>query len=140
MRRDILGFITNRLMYALYREAFHLVEDGYATVEDVDRACKNDAGYWMTFCGPFRYMDLTGVQAYHAVMKPLFPDLSNRGDVPPLIDDIARQGGNGTTNGRGFYSYTPEAAAAWERAFQDFAFDIHRLSSKYARRTNGIEK
>src|SRR5450755_3763598 len=40
VRKDIRGFITNRLMYALYREACYLVENGYATVEDVDRACR----------------------------------------------------------------------------------------------------
>jgi 3-hydroxybutyryl-CoA dehydrogenase len=47
VRKDIRGFISNRLMYALYREAFYLVENGYATIEDVDRACRNNAGYWM---------------------------------------------------------------------------------------------
>src|SRR5690606_22908261 len=47
VRKDIRGFITNRLMYAMYREAFHLVENGFASVEDVDRACRNNAGYWM---------------------------------------------------------------------------------------------
>jgi len=54
VRKDIRGFISNRLMYALYREAFYLVENGYATVEDVDRACRNNAGYWMTLVGAFR--------------------------------------------------------------------------------------
>ena len=63
VRKDIRGFITNRIMYAMYREAMHLVENGYATIEDVDRACKNDGGHWMTFCGLFRYMDLTGLKA-----------------------------------------------------------------------------
>src|SRR5690606_28534416 len=59
VRKDIPGFITNRLMYAMYREAIHLVENGYATVEDVDRSCRNNAGYFMTFVGIFRWMDLT---------------------------------------------------------------------------------
>jgi 3-hydroxybutyryl-CoA dehydrogenase len=59
--------LLNRLMYALYREAFYLVENGYATVEDVDRRVSKCSGYWMTLVGPFRWMDLTGVPAYHAV-------------------------------------------------------------------------
>ncbi|HTE29000.1 MAG TPA: 3-hydroxyacyl-CoA dehydrogenase family protein, partial [Chryseolinea sp.] len=62
-RKDIRGFISNRLMYAMYREAFSLVENGYASIEDVDRACRNNAGYWMTLVGVFRWMDLTGVAA-----------------------------------------------------------------------------
>ncbi|MEH6682039.1 MAG: 3-hydroxyacyl-CoA dehydrogenase family protein [Sediminicola sp.] len=132
VRKDIRGFITNRIMYAMYREAFHLVENGYATVADVDRACKNDGGHWMAFCGLFRYMDLTGLKAYHAVMKDLFPELSNRTTVPKLIDDIAKADGNGIFNGKGFYDYTPEEAQKWEETFEKFAFDMHRLSAKYA--------
>lgn len=130
VRKDIRGFITNRLMYALYREAFYLVENQYATIEDVDRACKNDAGHWMTFCGPFRYMDLTGLQAYHHVMKDLFPTLSNQTTTPQLIDNIAQSGGNGVSNGNGFYQYTAEQAAQWEKAFEDFSFAIRRLSDE----------
>src|SRR5687767_13691258 len=72
VRKDIRGFITNRLMYAMYREAFYLVENGYASVEDIDRACRNNAGYWMTLFGVFGWMDITGVAAYHNVMKDLF--------------------------------------------------------------------
>ena len=97
-------------MYALYREAFHLVENGYATVEDVDRACRNNAGYWMTLAGIFRWMDLTGVAAYHTVMKDLFPTLSNKTEIPKMIDDIVKAGGKGVSNGKGFYEYTEEEA------------------------------
>lgn len=138
VRKDIQGFITNRLMYSLYREAFYLVENGYATIEDIDRACKNDAGHWLTFCGPFRYMDLTGLQAYHAVMKNLFKELSNGTQVPKLIDDIAKEGGNGIFNGKGFYDYTTEEGKAWEESFERFAFDINRISNKYLKETNSI--
>ena len=138
VRKDIRGFITNRIMYAMYREAMHLVEGGYATIEDVDRACKNDGGHWMTFCGLFRYMDLTGLKAYHTVMKDLFPELSIQTTVPKLIDDIAKKGGNGITNGVGFYSYTKEEAQEWEKAFERFSFDVNKLSLKYAKKTSKI--
>lgn len=140
VRKDVRGFITNRIMYAMYREALNLVENGFATIEDVDRACKNDGGHWMTFCGLFRYMDLTGLKAYHAVMKDLFPELSNSGDVPKLIDDIAKEGGNGISNGIGFYNYSEEEAKKWEEAFKRFAFDINRLSLKYTDETSRISK
>lgn len=131
VRKDIRGFITNRIMYAMYREAFFLVENGYATIEDVDRTCRNDGGHWMPFCGLFRYMDITGLQAYYSVMKDLFPTLNNQAHVPTLIADIADKGGNGIINGKGFYNYTEEEAAEWEKAYEEFAFDISRLSAKY---------
>ena len=131
VRKDIRGFITNRLMYAMYREAFYLVENGYATVEDVDRACRNNPGYWMTLVGVFRWMDLTGVPAYHAVLKDLFPTLNNSTGVPKLIDDIVKAGGKGVANAHGFHSYTPEEAKLWEETFKEFSYEIRKLALKY---------
>ncbi len=131
VRKDIRGFITNRLMYALYREACSLVEDGYATVEDVDRACRNNAGYWMTLVGCFRWMDLTGVAAYHTVMKELLPTLSNETGVPALIDGIVAAGGRGVSNGRGFYSYSAEEARLWQETFERFSYEIRELALRY---------
>ena len=131
VRKDIRGFITNRLMYALYREAFYLVENGYATVEDVDRACRNVPGYWMTLVGPFRWMDLTGVPAYHTVMKDLFPTLNNSTEVPKLIDDLVKAGGKGVVNAHGFHEYTPEEAKLWEETYKEFSFEIRKLALKY---------
>ncbi len=131
VRKDIRGFITNRLMYSLYREACYLVENGYATVEDVDRACRNNAGYWMTLVGAFRWMDLTGVPAYHTVMKDLLPTLSNNTEIPKLIDDIVKAGGKGVANGKGFYNYTEEEARLWEETFNNFSYEIRKLALKY---------
>jgi len=131
VRKDIRGFITNRLSYALYREAFDLVEKGYATVEDIDRACRNNQGFWMTLVGPFRWMDLTGVPAYYNVLKDLWPTLSNRTDIPPLIQGIVDRGGKGVANADGFYSYTPQEAKAWEETFARFSFEIRELAMKY---------
>lgn len=131
VRKDIRGFITNRLMYAMYREAFYLVENGYATIEDVDRACRNNPGYWMTLVGVFRWMDLTGVDAYRTVMKDLFPTLSNSTEVPKLIDDIVKKGGRGVATGKGFYEYTPEEVKLWEEIFTAFSYEIRELALKY---------
>lgn len=138
VRKDIRGFITNRLMYAMYREAFFLVENGYASKEDIDRACKTDGGTWMAFCGPFRYMDITGLQAYYHVMKDLFPTLDNRQDIPGWIEELGKSGANGISNGRGFYEYTEEEAKAWEQAFEDFSFAINRLTAQHGMDTDPI--
>ncbi|MBL7736145.1 MAG: 3-hydroxyacyl-CoA dehydrogenase family protein [Chitinophagaceae bacterium] len=129
--KDIRGFITNRLMYAMYREAFNLVEGGYASVEDVDRACRNNAGYWMTLVGVFRWMDLTGLPAYHAVMKDLLPTLSNKTEIPKLIDDLVKDGAKGVANAKGFYDYTPEEAKLWQETYREFSYDIMRIAKKY---------
>ncbi len=131
VRKDIRGFLANRLMYAMYREAFNLVENGYATIEDVDRACRNNTGYFMTLVGVFRWMDLTGVPAYHTVMKELFPTLNN--DVKPskVIEDVVNSGGKGVANANGFYSYTEEEARLWEQTHKEFSYEIRKLALKY---------
>jgi len=134
LRKDIRGFITNRIMYAMLREAFHLVEKGYATVEDVDRSLRNDLGYWITFAGPFRFMDLTGIPAYRTVMKDLFPELDNSTATPELMERLVADGARGVSNAKGFYPYTPESAEHWEKTFIEFSYDIRKLAEKYGKK------
>lgn len=129
--RDIRGFISNRIMYAMLREAFHLVDEGYATVADVDRSLRNDLGYWITFAGPFRFMDLTGIPAYAAVMKDLSPELNRGTAVPRLMKRVRGSGGLGVANGKGFYSYTPAQARRWETLFIDFTYKIRELADDF---------
>lgn len=138
VRKDIRGFISNRLMYAMMREAFHLVEKGYATYQDIDRACRNDFGSWITLAGPFRYMDLTGIPAYLNVIKDLFPELDNSTQVPESISQLVASGAKGVSNAKGFYSYTEESAEHWEKVFVEFAYEIRKLSEKYPQNAGDI--
>jgi 3-hydroxybutyryl-CoA dehydrogenase len=131
LKKDIRGFITNRIFYAMLREAFYLVENGYATIEDVDRSVRNDYGYWMTFAGPFRFMDLTGIPAYLTVMQDLFPELSNGTTPPASIKTLVSEGAKGVSNAKGFYNYTKESATEWEEQFLKFSYDIRKLANIY---------
>jgi 3-hydroxybutyryl-CoA dehydrogenase len=132
LQREIRGFITNRISYAMFREACHLVDAGVCTVEDVDRALRTDVGWWMPLAGPFRYMDLMGVEAYHRVMRDLLPDLSTDPGIPKLIRDVVERGGQGIKNGRGFYSYSQDEAKRWEHRFREFNYKMRRLSAEYS--------
>lgn len=139
LKKDIRGFITNRIMYAMMREAFHLVENGYATIEDVDRSLRNDLGYWITFAGPFRYMDLTGIPAYLMVMKDLLPELNNSAKTPALMEKLVASGAKGVTNACGFYPYTQKTAEEWEKLFIKFSYDIRKLAEKYPQNIGDTE-
>jgi 3-hydroxybutyryl-CoA dehydrogenase len=132
LRKEIRGFITNRISYAMFREACHLVDSGVCSVEDVDRSLRNDVGWWIPFAGPFRYMDLMGVEGYCRVMRDLLPDLASGPEVPNLMREVVESGGRGISNGRGFYQYTPEEAVAWEEKFVEFNYKIRRLTAEYA--------
>ncbi|HEV2325837.1 MAG TPA: 3-hydroxyacyl-CoA dehydrogenase family protein [Terracidiphilus sp.] len=140
LRREIRGFITNRISYAMFREACHLVESGVCTVEDVDRSLRNDVGWWIPFVGPFRYMDLMGVEAYYRVMRDLLPDLSTEKEIPKLMRDVVESGGRGIRNGRGFYRYTEDEAKAWEERFLEFNYRIRHLTQEFSGPRGGEKK
>jgi 3-hydroxybutyryl-CoA dehydrogenase len=131
LKDDIRGFIGNRMMYAMMREACYLVEAGIADIEMVDRAFRHDLGWWSTFAGPFRWMDLTGIPAYAAVMEGLFPTLSNQKAVPNLLRDAVAKGKEGISNGKGFYRYDKSSAARWRKTWVEFTYEIKTLSDKY---------
>jgi len=130
----VRGFLSNRMMYAMLREAFHLVESGIADVETVDRSFRNDIGWWATVAGPFRWMDLTGIPAYAAVMEGLLPQLCNEKRVPRLMRQVVRSGAVGIANRNGFYPYTRPSAKEWEKVWVDFTYDIRKLVEKYEKR------
>jgi 3-hydroxybutyryl-CoA dehydrogenase len=131
VKKDIRGFITNRLLYAMMREAFYLVENDYATIEDIDRSLRNNHGYWITFAGLFRFMDIAGITAYLTVAKELFPELSNATKPPAFFEDLIASGAKGVSNAKGFYSYTDETAEKWEKLFVEFSYDIRKIALKY---------
>ncbi|MBI3684495.1 MAG: 3-hydroxyacyl-CoA dehydrogenase family protein [Acidobacteria bacterium] len=138
LRRDIQGFISNRMMYAMLREACYLVEAGIADIETVDRSYRNDMGWWSTLAGPFRWMDLTGIPAYAAVMEGLLPRLCDTKSVPKLMRDMVASGGKGISSCRGFYKYTRAGARTWEKAWIDFTYDIRKLVEKYDKRVSPL--
>lgn len=122
--------IRARLLSGLVREAFYLVQNGYASIEDIDRACKNDAGYYLPFAGNFRYMDLMGPYAYGLVMKDLNRELSKDAHIPPFFEEIMDQGGLGMDNNKGFYEYDEEEVKRWNEIFRTFSFQIQDIIGK----------
>ncbi|EAQ78057.1 3-hydroxyacyl-CoA dehydrogenase family protein [Blastopirellula marina] len=113
VQRDVPGFIVNRLAYAMYREAFWLLENNVADVDTIDRAFVNAISVWANVAGPFRWMDLSGLPAYAQAMGRLFPELSQATETPACFQSMIDDGARGAANGRGFYSYTAEEAEAW---------------------------
>ncbi len=123
--------VRARLMAALAREAFYLVENGYASVEDVDRACRNDAGYYLSFAGNCRYMDLMGTYAYGLVMKDLNRELSKACGLPAFFTQLIHDGKEGMESNMGFYNYSEGAKEQWEEQFRKFSFEIKDIIEKY---------
>ncbi|MEJ7780402.1 MAG: 3-hydroxyacyl-CoA dehydrogenase NAD-binding domain-containing protein [Daejeonella sp.] len=131
LKKDIKGFITNRLMYAVYREIFHLTESRKINMEDADKVFRYDVGSWITLMGLFRRIDYIGLADHAETFKNLFPQLSNTDNVPNVMQNIVDNHGRGIQNLSGLYSYTRGEAKEWEDAFAAFNEDIFRLASLY---------
>jgi 3-hydroxybutyryl-CoA dehydrogenase len=132
-RKEISGFIVNRIGYAMYREALNLVEEGVADFETIDQAISNTLGLWATLCGPFRWIDLTGgPELYRKAMEPVLPTLSKAETPSAIIKELGDAGARGVSNGRGFYNYTDEEAERWEELYRRHAWHVYKLQNEYA--------
>ncbi len=123
--------IRAKMLSAMAREAFFLVENGYASIEDIDRACRNDAGYYLPFAGNFRYIDLMGTAGYGNVMKDLNPTLSKSDAIPDFFKELLAEGALGMKNKKGLYSYREGDVERWNESFRKFSYEIHHIISKY---------
>lgn len=101
---EIDGFILNRVLGALAKEALWLYEKGIASFEDIDKACLYGAGHPM---GPFRLMDLTGIDLEYYMKSEAFKNSGDRADLPsPGVVERYVKGDHGEKTGRGWYDYT----------------------------------
>ena len=87
VRREVPGFLWNRLQFALAREAFWLVENGVATMEEVDLAMRRGLGRRWAIAGPFASLDLGGIDTMASVAAYLFPELSDADKTPGFLDE-----------------------------------------------------
>jgi 3-hydroxybutyryl-CoA dehydrogenase len=102
VKKDTPGFIVNRLMFPHFLEAIKMVEEGVATIEDIDKAVKLGLNYPM---GPFELMDLTGIDIGLHVSEYLYKELNKESKwVPPLLmKSMVRAGKLGKKTGGGWY-------------------------------------
>jgi 3-hydroxybutyryl-CoA dehydrogenase len=130
-QKDIPGFIVNRIGYAMYREACHLIELGVADADSIDRSLRNSLGLWASICGPFRWIDITGGPALYArAMERVLPTLSNTATIPKVLAELAQSGASGITNGHGFYRYTAHEAQEWQDRYHRHVIEVGEMQDR----------
>jgi len=112
VRRDIPGFIGNRLQHALKREAIALVADGVADAETIDTVIKDGFGARLAVLGTFEQTDLVGVNLTLDIHETLLQHLDRSTEPHPLLREKVASGKLGMRTGEGFRKWTPEAAQA----------------------------
>lgn len=115
LKKDIKGFLSNRLQFALLREAAYLVESGVATPEDIDRTLRYGNGIRYAISGPFKIVDLGGIDIFNKVAKYLYPTLSRETEGCALLEELDRKGFDGVRTQQGFYAYTKESVLQEEK-------------------------
>jgi len=100
--KDVVGFAVNRVLHALVIEAIRLVEEGVATAEDIDLACKLGLGHPI---GPFQLLDATQNSLSLQVQGILHDAYGERFKPRPLLKQMVQAGYNGKKVGRGWYKY-----------------------------------
>jgi len=119
VQKEAPGFIGNRLQFALLREALYIVEQGIASMEDVDTAVKMSFGRRLPVTGPLETADLGGVDTFLAVSEYLMKDLCSSSQPSSLLIHAVKKGQLGIKSGTGLYEWSPESIGQITKAREE---------------------
>ena len=105
VRKDIPGFIGNRLQHALAREAMSLLEQGVASAEDIDAVVKTSLALRLVFTGPVEQRDFNGLDIHLSIAEYLYPDLENTTEPLEILKNKVAANELGIKTGKGFYDW-----------------------------------
>jgi 3-hydroxybutyryl-CoA dehydrogenase len=120
VKKDIPGFLANRIQHALMREALSLVQEGIASPEDIDDAVRYSFGFRYAAVGPMTQKEISGWDGMANAAKEIYPSLSNITTLPPKVVQLMSEGKTGMKAGEGFRKWTPA--------------EITQVSETYSRR------
>ena len=120
VKKDIPGFLANRIQHALMREALSLVQEGIATPEDIDDAVRYSFGFRYAAVGPMTQKEISGWDGMANAAKEIYPSLSNIATLPPKVVQMMAEGKTGMKAGEGFRKWSPE--------------EISQVSDSYSRK------
>ncbi|WP_336360819.1 3-hydroxyacyl-CoA dehydrogenase family protein [Haladaptatus sp. ZSTT2] len=112
VERDVPGFVWNRIQFAVLRECTHLVAEGVASLDDVERAVRDGYALRTAAVGPFETADLSGVDLFRDIANNLYPELSTATEAGPVFEDRIATGATGVASGAGFHTYEESLAEA----------------------------
>jgi 3-hydroxybutyryl-CoA dehydrogenase len=112
VKKDVPGFIGNRLQHALWREAISLVEHGICDAETVDTVIKAAFGRRLAVLGPLENADMVGTDLTLAIHKTVLPAIDSTPGPSPYLGGLVADGKLGFKSGEGFRKWTPEQQAA----------------------------
>jgi 3-hydroxybutyryl-CoA dehydrogenase len=107
-KKDVPGFIANRMQHALWREAISIVENGIADAETVDKAVRYSFGLRLPQLGPLTNSDMVGTELTYNIHNYILQYLEDSHEPSPLLTQMKEEGKMGFKSGEGFMKWTPE--------------------------------
>jgi 3-hydroxybutyryl-CoA dehydrogenase len=113
--RAVNGYLINRLQHSILHEAYHLIADGIATPEVIDKVAKQLLGPRMCVTGLLEQKDIGGLEIHAKAQRSIVPSLSHTGVPSPYLQDMVARGDLGIRSGKGFYDWSGQDPAEVQR-------------------------
>ena len=126
VKKDVPGFLANRLQHALWREAISIVENGIADPEEVDIAVKNSFGLRLPVLGPMENADLAGTDLTLAIHNYVLKHIEDSHVPSPILEEKVKEGNLGVKTGKGFQEWSDERAAALKGGLVEYLLEYHK--------------
>jgi 3-hydroxybutyryl-CoA dehydrogenase len=122
-RKDVPGFVANRLQHALWREAFHMVQEGIADAKTVDDACKYGPGLRWPILGPMENSDMVGIELSYNIHEYILKHLADNHEPSPCLKEMLDRGDKGFETGKGWQEWTPAQIEASNTRLREYLID-----------------
>jgi len=119
VKKDLPGFLANRLQHALSREAFSMVDAGICSLEDIDKAVRFGFGFRYLAAGPVMQRDHAGLEIHGAAGASIYPSLNNSPNIAKCLSERVASGKLGMKTGEGFFPWTSETIKIERRRYDD---------------------
>ena len=111
VKKDVPGFVGNRIQHAMLREALYLIDDGICDAEAIDTAVRYGFGFRFIACGPIMQKEMSGWDTNLLVGTALYPELYKNDAPPKMLREMVEKNHLGMKTKRGMWEWTDEAIA-----------------------------
>jgi 3-hydroxybutyryl-CoA dehydrogenase len=130
VKRDVPGFVGNRLQHALWREAISIVEQGIADAATVDEVIKQGFGIRLPILGPLETADMVGLDLTLQIHDYILQHIERSPEPSPLLKEKVKKGDLGFKTGKGFQQWSPEEIDRSRKNLVDYLIKWNREKEK----------